>query len=131
MPENKNIIKEQSSHHLFFTFVALNLTMKIFACILSVYILVLTAIPCIDRPEDHHLQKTEIEANANTNHHNHGGDQCSPFCTCNCCATPVIQQESIIQFNSTNLFQEFTLAEYISVFTSDYLSSIWQPPQIA
>lgn len=105
--------------------------MRLVACILSFYIVVLTAIPCIDRPGDNHLQKTEIGDNANNSHQHSDGDQCSPFCTCNCCATPVIQQESIIQFDSTTLFQEYTVSEYISVFTSDYLSSIWQPPQIA
>jgi len=104
--------------------------MRLVACILSIYIVVLTAIPCIDRPGDDHLQKTEIGGKTDTGHQHQDGDQCSPFCTCNCCATPVIQQESIIQFNSTALFQEYTIAEYISVFTSDYLSSIWQPPQI-
>jgi hypothetical protein len=103
--------------------------MKFFACILSLYIMVLTAIPCADKPEDHTLQKSEITQNAGSNHQ-HDCDHCSPFCTCNCCASPVIQQDIIIQFNCFSLLQEYTSSEYISVFTSDYLSSIWQPPQI-
>ena len=104
--------------------------MKFFACILSLYIMVLIAIPCADRPEDHSLQKSEITQNTGSNHQ-HDCDHCSPFCTCNCCASPVIQQESIIQFDSTTLLQVYTLAEYITVFTSIYLGSIWQPPQIS
>ena len=94
--------------------------MRFFACILSIYVVILTAVPCVDKLTDNHMPQTEIGGKTNTGHQHHDGDQCSPFCTCNCCATPVIQQESIIQFNSTTLFQEYTLAEYISVFTSDY-----------
>ena len=34
--------------------------MKIFAYILSIFILVLTAIPCADKPQDNTLQKVEL-----------------------------------------------------------------------
>jgi hypothetical protein len=61
--------------------------MKFFATILSLYILLLTAIPCVDHPEDHTLQKIEITQSA-TDNHQHEGDQCSPFCTCDCCVSP-------------------------------------------
>lgn len=103
--------------------------MKLFACILSIYIVVLTAIPCIDRPEDSHLQKSEIEGNTANSHQHTEGDQCSPFCTCNCCGTPVIQQYFFVHFDNFTLLQIYNLPEYVSAVTSDYLKSIWQPPQ--
>jgi len=105
--------------------------MRLIACILSFYIVVLTAIPCIDRPEDNHLQKTEIGGNANTGHQHNDGDQCSPFCTCSCCATPVIYQDFGVQFDGLSFIGKNIFTGYISVFFSSYLSSIWQPPQIA
>jgi len=104
--------------------------MKLFACILSIYIVVLTAIPCIDQPDDVHIRTTEIGGHASTNHQ-HDGDQCSPFCSCNCCATPVIYQFFSVQFDGFLFFEKSTATEYTSAVFFCYLSSIWQPPQIA
>jgi len=85
-------------------------------------------LPCIDQPLQSHTAKTEL--GETTHHHHHDGDDCSPFCTCNCCATPVIQQEIFIHFGNFTLLQEYDLPEYVSAVTSDYLSAIWQPPQV-
>ena len=104
--------------------------MRVLACILSIYVVILTAIPCVDKLTEDHLPQTGIGGKVDAGHQHHDGDQCSPFCTCNCCATPVIQQEFFIQFDNFTFLHEYTANEYISVFTSDYLSSIWQPPQI-
>lgn len=103
--------------------------MRLLACILSIYIVALTAIPCIDRPEDNRFQKTEMEANADSNRQ-HDCDQCSPFCTCNCCATPVIYQDFSIGFDGISFIEKGNSAEYTSAIFSCHLSSIWQPPQI-
>lgn len=102
--------------------------MRFFCYILSVYILTLVAIPCIDQPSDHHSQKKELQGNEHDQHQD--GDNCSPFCTCNCCATPVIQQNFIIHFDHFTLLQEFNMPEYVSAVTSNYLNAIWQPPQV-
>lgn len=101
--------------------------MRFFCYILSIYIVFLTSLPCIDQPLQNHVEKTEL--GGNSNHQHHDGDDCSPFCTCNCCGTPVIQQDFFVHFDAFTLLQEYDLPEYISVFTSDYLKSIWQPPQ--
>jgi len=102
--------------------------MRFFCCILSIYIISLTAIPCIDQPAEDHSQKMEI--GGNEHHEHHDGDDCSPFCTCNCCVTFVIQQDFSVHFDCFTLLQEYNSPEYTSAFTSDYLNSIWQPPQV-
>lgn len=102
--------------------------MRFFCFILSVYIIGLTAIPCIDKPLHKHVEKSEIAGK--THHHHDDGDDCSPFCTCNCCATMVIQQDVFVHFDQFALLQEFKMPEYVSAFTSSYLNSIWQPPQV-
>ena len=104
--------------------------MKILACILSLYILALIAIPCIDRPVDHPLQKTEIAQNTSGSHQ-HECDHCSPFCACNCCTSPVIQMDFNIQFDSLSFLQECFSTEYTPAFVSCYSGSIWQPPQLS
>lgn len=102
--------------------------MKLFAFILSFYILVLTAIPCIDKPEDNTLQKTEIAPKTTDNQHQ-DIDHCSPFCTCNCCSSPKIQQNIAIEFNNYQFLLE-CFSEYSSILVSYHFASIWQPPQL-
>ncbi len=58
--------------------------MKAFAYILSLYMLVLTAISCIDVPKENALYKAEFYQNTPNSHQNNA-DHCSPSCTCQCC----------------------------------------------
>lgn len=102
--------------------------MKIIAYILSFYILLLTAIPCIDVPQDNALHKTELSQKTTDNHHNKA-DNCSPFWPCNCCIPPVISQAYILQFNCFSYSQKH-FAEYKSAHISNLSSAIWQPPKI-
>lgn len=103
--------------------------MKLFACMLSFYIIALTAIPCIDVPIDHASQKVELSQNATDNHHDNTG-HCSPFCACYCCVSPIINQQHIIQFNSFS-FSEKHLPGHTPAYVSLPFSAIWQPPKIS
>jgi len=118
---------------LIFSFVLLlspEIQMKTFAIILSLYVLALSAIPCIDIHKDMAKSQIEISQN-NQDAHNQGDkDHCSPFCTCNCCATSVIILEHLVQLDSFSFFEK----QYFPVSSTffDYsLASIWQPPKIA
>jgi len=91
----------------------------------------LTAVPCVDRPEDHAMQKNEISQSQSEHQHHDGDDHCSPFCTCNCCASPVIQQDFSINFESYSYLQASFSPAYSSQFVSFYSGSIWQPPQLS
>jgi hypothetical protein len=104
--------------------------MKNFAFILSVYIMVLTAIPCVDKPENEPLHKSEITQKSSDNHHHSDSDHCSPFCTCNCCACPVIQQELAINFESIPFQLETFSSDLTNLFISRPNEAIWQPPKI-
>ena len=103
--------------------------MKLFASILSIYILLLTAIPCVDVPPDKNLHKMQLFGQT-TNDHPSDTDHCTPFCPCDCCLTPVIQEEPSIQLNC----MDFTFREY-SDYSVSYISTlfafIWQPPKIS
>jgi hypothetical protein len=102
--------------------------MKIFASILSFYLLVLTAIPCIDVPEDNTLHPIEIGSTASHNHQNDIG-HCSPFCTCNCCTSPIFYQAYTFQLNMFSLVQEY-YSEHNSGRIFSLYTSIWQPPKL-
>jgi len=92
--------------------------------------LMLTAIPCIDAHSDNTLQKTELTREKQDNHHHDDSDNCSPFCACNCCATSAVFQVYNVQFNCYT-FSQKKYFPITSVFISDPLATIWQPPKIA
>jgi hypothetical protein len=104
--------------------------MKFFATILSVYILFLVAIPCVDQPEDHTVQKMQ-NTQSPADNHQHDGDQCSPFCTCDCCVSPILRQNFIVSLDSFSILLGCFSPEYSSAFVSCYTGSIWQPPQLS
>ena len=101
--------------------------MKYLSGILAIYILVLTAIPCVDGPEDVTSTKVEISQSSSTSHQ-HDIDHCSPFCTCNCCVTPVTINSAVIKFRIAEIGQ-FNYPAYHSGFYLSPSGSIWQPPQ--
>lgn len=103
--------------------------MKIIAFILSVYILFLTAVPCIDKPEDYAVAKSEISP-LTKNHNHQDCDHCSPFCTCNCCSSPKIQQTVAIVFVNFELITEY-VPVYLPGISSSPSTRIWQPPQFS
>lgn len=104
-------------------------TMKIIAIILSLYILVLTAIPCIDVPQDNTLHKTELSTKTSDNQQNRT-DNCSPFWPCNCCVIPIVSKGCTLSFNCFS-YSQTHFAPYQSGHFSNLSLAIWQPPKIA
>ncbi|MCK9641367.1 MAG: hypothetical protein M0R39_15795 [Prolixibacteraceae bacterium] len=104
--------------------------MKLIVTILSFYILMLTAVPCSHAVAGHSTCKME-QSKSMTNHHDSGLeiDHCSPFCTCNCCATPVVTSDAILQFTFVKYCQH-NYPGYYSTFTTSFFATIWQPPQL-
>jgi hypothetical protein len=113
---------------VFFTF-APETTMKLLNVILIFYVLVLIAIPCFDVPNDAPVTNSEIAPVSN--HHNHdGSDFCSPFCACNCCVSPIVSPDYVIQINTFLPSRDFN-SGYTTSYTSSLFASIWQPPKIS
>jgi hypothetical protein len=103
--------------------------MKYIYLIVSFYVILLTAIPCIDASDCGYIQNSEHGQGAKDEHNDEDAGHCSPFCTCNCCATSVIFQEMPIQLKSFSIIEK----QYIPLstgFFSDPTDNIWQPPKI-
>jgi len=113
----------------FFIYLSFNIIVKIITCILPLYLLVLTAVPCIDVPMDNRLQGIELSLNTSNGSHN-DIDFCSPFCTCNCCVSPIIHQDNTIHYKHFLLSKEYN-SSYTSIYHSSPFTSIWQPPKIS
>ena len=103
--------------------------MKIVASILSLYILVLTTIPCVDVAAINTFHNSELTQTGTDGHHS-DFDRCSPFCSCDCCTSPVMQQDYIIRFSCSTILQKL-IFEYSKSYISSLFTSIWQPPKIS
>jgi len=103
--------------------------MKFFAYILSLYVVILTIMPCIDVHQDTISQNIELTNNTSDTHQN-DTDHCSPFCSCTCCASPVVFQNYTLQIACYPIVKEH-FSEYNSSFNSTVHYSIWQPPKIS
>jgi hypothetical protein len=75
------------------------------------------------------MQKVELGQNTNGCHQDNS-DHCSPFCTCDCCISPIVYKETNFQFNVFS-FAEENFIDYLFNYNSDLSYSIWQPPKLS
>jgi hypothetical protein len=99
--------------------------MKVSGFIMAFYLLLLAAIPCRDNEECKTLTKTE----ATSGHNEHEEEEdCTPFCVCACCPSPVhvsdlaVENFSVAAFSSKPFLINSSVKSFIS-------HSIWQPPR--
>ncbi len=104
--------------------------MKWFAILLSIFMIVISCIPCADAaPEVDTSVQTSIQTNPDSDNHAPAADLCSPLCICNCCAGFALQTA----FHKTSLpvFKVITIAPVHQPDAVLYPSfSIWQPPKL-
>ena len=105
-------------------------SMKAFACILSLYLLMLTVVPCNDVPTDSAMQKTEFSQGTTAADQHTDADHCSPFCACSCCVSVISYPAHTLSF-TCYFYKEIQLTGYRSAGISDKFSFIWQPPQLS
>ena len=102
--------------------------MKFFAIILSVFTIALSSIPCDDDVSLVVDSKTVIVENSHNDSHNLV-DLCSPFCTCVCCASiviePIFDQQTLV----TEKISSDLNSSYFFSLKSNYLDRIFQPPR--
>jgi len=101
--------------------------MRYLAVILSVYVMVLTAIPCTDvHAAD--INPVSLELSEHSPNLTNDLDLCSPFCFCHCCQTltfPSFNNGLLSDVEVLTLNITFNESKLSSPF-----SSIWQPPKI-
>jgi hypothetical protein len=98
--------------------------------ILSIYLIVLSCLPCVDMEQDIMFDNVTIHNQSNHHQDNHF---CSPLCICNCCSSQSFVYNPIYNFNfiPVKILIDKKNPEYKSILTSNFFGSIWQPPQIA
>ena len=103
--------------------------MKFFVSILAIYLLALSIVPCPDMSIEHAGHKVGHMQNA-ANDQANAADQCSPFCACSCCVSPMVHQAYVIIVSSLS-FSHYHYPKYHSFFFSTPLKAIWQPPKLS
>ena len=103
--------------------------MKILAFLLAMSILALSTMPCSDGQNFEDQQHEDISVDHS--HQEDSDDSCPITCICNCCGISIAYEPltayEIVTFNkiSTQL-----IPTYQSNYRFDFLSNIWQPPQV-
>ncbi|WP_394344115.1 DUF6660 family protein [Rufibacter hautae] len=104
--------------------------MKWFAILLSVFMIVISCIPCADAaPRVDTLAQTSINSNTGSEDHSPAADLCSPLCICSCCAGFAMQT---VTQKTSPLAVKVTIPvpvhRVVGVPTLSF--SIWQPPRL-
>jgi hypothetical protein len=103
--------------------------MKWFTILLSIFMMVLSCIPCADAAEIDTLASTSIQANPDAENHAPEADLCSPLCICNCCAGFALQT-SVQKTSPAILMATTTAPVHRAVAVSNPSFIIWQPPKL-
>jgi hypothetical protein len=90
-------------------------------------------LPCADIEVDNFVENLDnFQANHNNHSHEKELDLCTPFCVCSCCGTPFFHLREEISFrlilNSKKIASK--TQNYKPLEISNFVASIWQPPQI-
>ncbi|MBI5538644.1 MAG: hypothetical protein HY951_01185 [Bacteroidia bacterium] len=102
--------------------------LKFLTIILSIYIVGLTLIPCVDNHRSNDIQLTHLCKQTNDSHSS-DVDLCSPFCTCSCCGSSI---SFVYQIFFKPISVKPSALEYFFrvPFLSEFSLSFWQPPKI-
>ncbi|WP_371199638.1 DUF6660 family protein [Flavobacterium sp. ASV13] len=106
--------------------------MKYICTILTLIFITLSAIPCADS-QSNALSTSHVSFSDSSSHKKQSKDDCSPFCTCNCCRTILCLDfgsqiaKEVIASSPIRKKQQ----SYVSVAYSRFHGSIWQPPKIS
>ncbi len=107
--------------------------MKNLWLLFSIYILILSVLPCTDVEECNYPSQTPISITTQHQDHKHEKEHCSPFCTCACCSTSF----SISYLNAFQISAKLVFNTSISYplfnenIKSNFFGNIWQPPKIS
>ncbi|QKZ14078.1 hypothetical protein [Spirosoma sp. KUDC1026] len=115
--------------------------MKWLTTVFAVYVLGLSLWPCADEAlplvgqelATVFITATPDVAESSSNEHEHHHDQCSPFCTCACCA--IVATVTPLFTYSTALASEpgwlpVIRFHYALTNWAEPLTAIWQPPKL-
>ena len=102
--------------------------MKYLYVIFAIFILTVSVIPCVDAHTENNAE-LEFSQEHNSNNENHNED-CSPFCTCDCCSISVINSSVRIFDKEQKSENSIVFFHYSFDYSFEYYFSVWNPPKV-
>jgi len=104
--------------------------MKIIAFIMAFLVLALNVIPCADTVNAANESKSKmVVAKSNSQKSDPQQDDCSPFCSCTCCAGFSVNH-SVASIAAIISYEERYQTAYLPADIIEISLPIWQPPQL-
>ena len=114
--------------------------LKTLTYILSIYLLLLSVLPCVDglvctddvptqHSCSHTIDGTTAENATTEDGHEHEAGVCSPFCSCDCCSTSLFDFIQILDYQLIIIPSiSYTFLEEPPF--QDFSHAVWQPPKL-
>lgn len=106
--------------------------MKQIALILALYLLGLSAFPCVDVSHDctdGHEEKTEIVNVSHSTEHPDTSEDCPPFCYCSCCGSLIIIDKKPLTPERTQWLLKDQPRYACLLIDQSFPESIFPPPK--
>jgi len=101
---------------------------KAFHILFCIYFIALVIVPCGDKDDCNEINHSEIAQT--TDHEEHSGEVCTPFCSCACCAAHFLNNELEPTLNIVAVINSVYTVHKESKISSAVIA-IWQPPKLA
>ncbi|WP_394349673.1 DUF6660 family protein [Adhaeribacter soli] len=106
--------------------------MKWFNYILSIYLIIISCMPCTDQePATSFSSVITANTHVDAQHPTHAEDACSPLCICTCCSGFTIQANTFHNFQTLTVGFKTEFPIYPQSNWLDLSFSIWQPPKLS
>ena len=103
---------------------------KIIAFILSLYILLLSGMPCTDAQDCNLPTTTQVSTTQNHGNHQHESEHCPPLCHCSCCSVAVSKMPLLtISYLKPATISKQKTSFYQFHHLTGFLEAVWQPPK--
>lgn len=108
--------------------------MRLFALLLSLYVLCLSCMPCTDEVRVCVEQgQTSMRTAEHSDFGKHASDACSPLCQCHCCPGAVVVSLEARSLGLTppapSWFTDLRHAPLLIGIPTHAAGDVWQPPQ--
>ena len=106
--------------------------MKVICLILSVFVMLLSTVPCCDDDNCNDEIKTEQTSDSNNNHDDtgHCSSTCSPFLTCGSCSGFVISFFGV-ELQPSEILIEKNNKPFKQGWITSFYADFWQPPKMS
>jgi hypothetical protein len=104
--------------------------MKFLVLLFNLYLLVLPCLPCGDVDDCANEKPTTVSLQKGNNpKEEHKSDNCTPFCHCACCTSPVTFLTHTIEKNIVTYFIKKNYILQSTQYATNSTDAIWQPPK--